>query len=111
MKTRRSGERERRRSRPEYGIDEHADAVDLNQERAVSEPRDSQTGLRRRRPHRTRIVDWNGDPRAALPPAEQKIAPDRQHISLKLRAHTAGVVEAPVTKLRRREHSFAPLHV
>jgi hypothetical protein len=103
----------RKRHRPEtiaeHGIRDHALAVDLEQHRRVSEPRDAQPrrtdGLG---PRLERSLDGNHPGRFALFPTEEELAHDRQLPTLDARADRGGVVERTIAILLRRACALQP---
>src|SRR5262245_58071112 len=100
------GEWNRRRPWAEHRIDEHTKAVDLEQQRAVSEPRYAEARRRWRLPGLARIEDRNLNARNACASPEEEFTHHAGRVALKTRTHARRVAKLAVTKLARRANAF-----
>src|SRR5215510_12551773 len=99
-------ERNRRRSWTEHRIDEDTKSVDLEQQRAVSEPCDAEPRRRRRSPRLARIEDWNLNAWNASASPEEEFTHHAGRVALKTRSDARRVAKLAVTKLARRANAF-----
>src|SRR5690242_13374014 len=102
------GTREAHRAdaRREHGIGEDAAAIDLEEGRAVPEPRDPQAGVDGAAPRIVRAQDRERGLRDALPALEQPLADDRWRGALELGALDQRVAERAVAPLSGGANAF-----
>ena len=107
MKALRPGEAHRRDALAEDGIGEHALSVELEQHRAVPEPRHAEAGVRAAKPVCVRTLDGKRTRWVPHRVSEEVLAEQRQRAAPERRADPRGIPEDSVDELRRGVHALA----